>query len=518
MPIPRPRILPRSRERKLALLIGAVALPALALAVTAFWLTLRVSNQVAVESARYNAYLAEKVIEAYERELVDEVRSALSPAELVSRDGGTGAQIRAALASRMRLFEAPHFVPLDELEGYSIVTVEGQLLIYGDDPTGQRDHPFASMLLNGPDGNPMGAGGWWFNPRSFLAEHLRVIVVDRLPQSPRMYGGLESTRNLAVTILDPLGNEVAHVREGTIPSTARLAIMTGPFEGFQVRVAATPTSPVAFANRLVVIEMIFIGLLTLVLLGATFVGARYILRQIELVNAKTSFVSNVTHELKTPIAVIKVAVETLELGRFNTEAERDKFLRAISRETDRLAQLVDNILDYSRLEAGQHMLNRAPLDLRTVVAASMDSFRLRLEDAGFHYEVSLPEALPEVLGDARALQHCLLNLLDNAVKYSRDRKDIRVAVTAGDGHVTLAVSDRGIGIPQEEQDRIFEKFARVETGLVHDVKGAGLGLSLVQMLVHAHHGRVEVTSTPGEGSTFTILLPVWDGGHGSTHG
>ena len=93
-----------------------------------------------------------------------------------------------------------------------------------------------------------------------------------------------------------------------------------------------------------------------------------------------------------------------------------------------------------------------------------------------------------------------------------------MAVTAGDGHVTLAVSDRGIGIPHEEQDRIFEKFARVETGLVHDVKGAGLGLSLVQMLVHAHHGRVEVTSTPGEGSTFTILLPVWDGGHGSTHG
>ena len=242
MPIPRPRILPRSRERKLALLIGAVALPALALAVTAFWLTLRVSNQVAVESARYNAYLAEKVIEAYERELVDEVRSALSPAELVSRDGGTGDQIRAALASRMRLFEAPHFVPLDELEGYSIVTVEGQLLIYGDDPTGRRDHPFASMLLSGPDGNPIGAGGWWFNPRSFLAEHLRVIVVDRLPQSPRMYGGLESTRNLAVTILDPSGNEVAHVREGTIPSTARLAIMTGPFEGFgSIQTPSTPS-------------------------------------------------------------------------------------------------------------------------------------------------------------------------------------------------------------------------------------------------------------------------------------
>jgi two-component system phosphate regulon sensor histidine kinase PhoR len=364
----------------------------------------------------------------------------------------------------------------------------------------------------------MGAGGWWFNPRSFLAEHLRLIIVDRLPQSPRMYGGLETTRNLAVSVLDLRGNEVSHVREGEFPKISRTAPMTGPFEGYQVRVSATPTSPVAFAHRLVVIEMIFIGLLTLVLLGATFVGARYILRQIELVNAKTSFVSNVTHELKTPISVIKVAVETLELGRFRTDEERDKFLRAISRETDRLAQLVDNILDYSRLEAGQHMLNRAPVDLRDVVSASMDSFRLRLEDAGFRYEVSLPDALPQVLGDSRALQHCVLNLLDNAVKYSRDRKDIRVAVAAADGHVRLSVTDRGIGIPEAEQDRIFEKFARVETGLVHDVKGAGLGLSLVQMLVHAHHGRVEVASTPGEGSTFTILLPVWDGGHGSTHG
>jgi two-component system phosphate regulon sensor histidine kinase PhoR len=120
--------------------------------------------------------------------------------------------------------------------------------------------------------------------------------------------------------------------------------------------------------------------------------------------------------------------------------------------------------------------------------------------------------LPLVRGDSRALQHCLLNLLDNAVKYSRDRREVRVSVGSRDGLVTLSVADRGIGIPLEEQARIFEKFARAETGLVHDVKGAGLGLSLVEMLVRAHHGRVEVVSTPGEGSTFTILLPVWDGG------
>jgi two-component system phosphate regulon sensor histidine kinase PhoR len=145
----------------------------------------------------------------------------------------------------------------------------------------------------------------------------------------------------------------------------------------------------------------------------------------------------------------------------------------------------------------------------------MDGFRLRLEGAGFHYEVLLPDQLPMVLGDGRALQHCVLNLLDNAVKYSRDRKEVKVTVASRNGEVSLAVSDRGIGIPPEERGRIFEKFARVEGGLVHDVKGAGLGLSLVDMLVRAHHGRVEVNSTPGEGSTFTILLPVWDGGRGT---
>jgi signal transduction histidine kinase len=515
MPMPRPWILPRSRQRKLVLLIGAVAVPALILALTAIWLTLGVAHQIEQESARYNAYIAEKVMEAYERELVDQVRSALGAAETIARAGGGEEDIRRALAARASEFEAPQFVPLEALEGFSLVTVEGQLLIYGDDPSGRRDHPFAAMLLSGADGNTLGAGGWWFNPRAFLAEHLRDVVLDRLSSTRGMYGGLESTRHLAVTLVDESGHEVAHVREPSTPRTARVSPMTGPFEGYQVIVSATVGSPVAVADQLVVIEVSFIALLAVVLLGATFVGSRYILRQIELVSAKTSFVSNVTHELKTPIAVIKLAVETIELGRFRGDAERDKYLRTITRESDRLAQLVDNILDFSRLEAGQRTLQRSPIDMRDVVNAAMEGFKLRLEDAGFHYEVDLPEHVPMVLGDGRALQHCLLNLLDNAVKYSRERKDVRVAVASQNGQVSLSVSDHGIGIPPEEQSRVFEKFARVETGLVHDVKGAGLGLSLVDMLVRAHHGRVEVSSTPGEGSTFTILLPVWDGGRGT---
>src|SRR6185369_13225187 len=176
MPMPRPWILPRSRQRKLALLIGAVAVPALILALNAIWLTLGVAHQIEVESARYNTYLGERVIEAFERELVDQVHGALGAAETIARAGGNEDDIRRALAARAREFEAPQFVPLDALEGVSVVTIEGQILIYGDDPSGRRDHPFAAMLLNGPDGNPFGAGGWWFNPRAFLAEHLRDVV------------------------------------------------------------------------------------------------------------------------------------------------------------------------------------------------------------------------------------------------------------------------------------------------------------------------------------------------------
>src|SRR5262245_41320309 len=221
MALPAPRFLPRAREHQLLLLVFAVALPALVLAGTAIWLTLRVSRQVETESGRYNAYLAEIVIEAFERELLDEVRSALGPAETVAKVSGDGEETQRALAGRARLFEAPHFVPLSEPEGYSLVTVEGQLLIYGADPTGRREHPFAAMLLNGPDGNAIGAGGWWFNPRSFLAQHLRTVILDRLPTSQRMYGGFEQTRHLAFSILDQVGNEIAHVREGTFPVTAR---------------------------------------------------------------------------------------------------------------------------------------------------------------------------------------------------------------------------------------------------------------------------------------------------------
>ncbi len=507
-----------SRQHKLALLVGAVALPAIALAAVAALLTLSVARGVQADSARYDAYLSSMVTDAFEQELVTQLRDAILPAENVARAGATQPEILRALASRSRQFEAPHYVNVDDMTGLSVVMVESQMLLYGDDPTGVREHPFAAVVLRGPSGDVIGAGGWWFNPRAFVATNLASVVRNRLTTSPRMYGGLESTRYLCVQVFDAQGHEVVRVHDPGPARTGREAEMTGPFEGFRVRVTPTNEAPASVVTRFVSVQMVLISVLVLIILAAIAIGVRYIARQMELVRVKSSFVSNVTHELKTPIAVIKLAVETIEMGRFRSDAERDKYLRTIQRESDRLAQLVNNILDFSRLESGQQALRLTEVDVADVVSTAMESFRLRLEDEGFHCEVDVPERLPHIKADPMALQHCLLNLLDNAVKYSKERKEIRVIVRPRESWLSIAVSDRGIGIAPEDQPRIFEKFVRVETGLVHTVKGAGLGLSLVDQIVRAHHGRVEVASTPGEGSIFTLLLPLWTDGHGSARG
>jgi len=504
-----------SRQRKLALLVGAVAVPALLLSFVASLLTLRVVRQVQADAARYNAYLAAKVSEAFEQELLFQLRDAVVPAEGVARAGGGPAAIVAALATRSRQFEAPHYVTVDNMNDLSVMMVETNMLLFGEDPSGRHDHPFAAVVLKGRHGEVIGAGGWWFNPRAFIATNLASVVRDRLGSSPRLYGGLESTRNLCVQVFDDEGHEVARVREPGPSSSARSADLTGPFDHYLVRVTSTASSPASDAQRFLFALMLFVGVMTAVLLGATYVGVRYIVRQIELVQVKSSFVSNVTHELKTPIAVIRLAVETLEMGRFRNPGEEEKYLRTILKESDRLTQLVDNILDFSRLESGQKSVRLTSVSVEELVSNVLESYRLRLEDEGFHWHLDIPAGLPRIHADAIALQHCLLNLLDNAVKYSRDRKEIKVVARERDGMVSIAVSDRGIGIAAEDLGRIFEKFVRVETGLVHTVKGAGLGLSLVDQIVRAHHGRVEVASTPGEGSIFTMLIPAERGGHGS---
>jgi len=495
--------------RRATVLVGlGVALPALALAMFGIYMCLRIARSVETDTFRFNTYVARQVGAAYEVELLDHLRRSVATAEAAARDDAPAPILRMALDAGSGEFAGSHFVPIELLNGYSVIIVESQPVVYAPGVGPRENMVFAGLLLRDSRSQVIGAGGWWINPREFLVDHVDEVLQERLPANPRMYGGIESTRRLSVAIMSPDGVELRRLRDPGSLETARSEPLGGPFEGYTIRVAETADAPVAWTRRFLAIAIAFVALMGMAIVVATAFGLRHLVRQLELAQLKSGFVSNVTHELKTPIALIRLAVETLEMGRVRNAEESEQFIRAIGRETLRLSQLVDNILDFARLEAGQRVFKFEDVDVARVVRDTVDSFRPRLDHQGFTVEANVPADLPPVRGDATAISHCVLNLLDNAIKYSRERREVKVNVGTRHRYVTVAVSDRGIGIPAGDQQRIFEKFVRVETGLVHDIKGAGLGLSLVDQIIRAHEGRVEVQSTPGEGSTFTLYLPV----------
>jgi signal transduction histidine kinase len=260
------------------------------------------------------------------------------------------------------------------------------------------------------------------------------------------------------------------------------------------------------------IEMGLIGFIDLILGAGLFLVYSNVRREVRLSRLKSDFVANVSHELKTPLALIRLFAETLELGRVPTEEKKQQYYRVIHKESHRLTQLINNILDFSRIEAGRREYRAVPADLNRVVAEVLDAYRFSIEQNGFVLESELFEDLPEVEVDKEALSQALINLINNAIKYSSDEKFIRVETARRGDTVRISITDHGIGIAHAEQRKIFEKFYRAEHSLVHETKGSGLGLALVRHIMDAHGGTVELESAVGKGSVFTLVLPIRNGG------
>ncbi len=229
----------------------------------------------------------------------------------------------------------------------------------------------------------------------------------------------------------------------------------------------------------------------------------------KLSQMKADFVSNVSHELRTPLASIRVFGEFLKLGRVNDNEKIREYGEYIENESRRLTQLINNILDFSKIESAQKKYAFEEADLVEVIREALKTFDVRLKQDGFSLAFEPPDIpLPSVVLDRDAISQALINLLDNAVKYSGISREVRLQVRHEGDWVCISVTDHGIGIPREEQRKIFDKFYRVGTGLVHDVKGSGLGLSLVKHTIEAHRGKVTVQSQPGQGATFAVYLPA----------
>jgi two-component system phosphate regulon sensor histidine kinase PhoR len=255
-------------------------------------------------------------------------------------------------------------------------------------------------------------------------------------------------------------------------------------------------------------NLILIAGITLLIIAGIWLVFRNIKKEIQLAQLKSDFVSNVSHELRTPLSLISMFAETLQMGRVKTEEKKNEYYSIIHSETSRLSGIVNKVLNFSRMEAGKRTFHFESTDLNQVAQNVFNTYSFHLQNNHFQFEFLPDHTIPGAKMDPDAISEAIINLLDNAVKYSQENKVVFLRTGKENGYIFVEVEDKGIGIAESDQKRVFEKFFRVSTGHVHNTKGTGLGLSLVKQIVDAHKGKITLSSAPGKGSRFRIMLPA----------
>ena len=227
----------------------------------------------------------------------------------------------------------------------------------------------------------------------------------------------------------------------------------------------------------------------------------------ELGRMKTEFISSVSHELRTPMTSLQGISQLLQSGKVGDEARRERLLELMAGECGRLGRFLHNVLDFGRIEQDAKRYEFRETDLKPLVAEVAEIARSATAGEDLDLEVETPEGPVWIEVDPDSVRQALLNLVDNAIKYSAGRKRVSVRLVENDGHVEVSVSDQGIGIPAEDSEKIFEAFFRSPAAVRHDPKGVGLGLKIVKHIMDAHGGTIDLRSKPGKGTTFTLKLP-----------
>jgi signal transduction histidine kinase len=374
-------------------------------------------------------------------------------------------------------------------------------------PTLAAEELAAHVMENHPDQTgdftlrrSMVSGGWQFTTPNRRV--LALLSSDKL---------LAAVTKAAIPSDD--SSNVAEIKpvppDADVPDAFATLPIGGPMPGW--RLAMSLKDRAFFdttAGRQTAIYL-WTGLLVIAAMGIlTWFTFHLLRRQMTLARLKNDLAATVSHELKTPLSSMRVLVETLLDAEQLDEPRTREYLQLISQENERLGRVVENFLTFSRLERKKYTFHFSPLPARQAIDAAIESVRGRFEAGGAQLELQVEDNLPPVMADADALSAALINLLENAYKYSDETRHIVVRGRAENGSVTFSVEDNGIGITPRERKKIFQPFYQVDQYLSRKGSGCGLGLSIVQFVTTAHGGRVVVESQPGRGSTFSISLPV----------
>lgn len=329
------------------------------------------------------------------------------------------------------------------------------------------------------------------------------VVGDVFPQffgvrSPRLYQVVDESNELVFGV---------PFREVSGVSMVELAFAE-TMSQWRLRVAQRDAGTQAARGRRTIIDFVLIGLALAVITSGLAILLYAMRRERKANELKSDFISNVSHELKTPLSIISMFGEMLASGRVKGPAQAAEYAEVIWRESVRLARLIDNVLDFAKIERGVDIYEFASGDVGEIVARAVELSTHRLNAAGMTCGADIPPELPSARVDHNALTLAVLNLIDNAIKYAVEGKRIEVSVHALGPRLEIRVRDFGPGIEADEHERIFDRFYRARAVRLKPIRGSGIGLALVERIATAHKGGVKVESAPGQGATFVLWLPV----------
>ncbi len=368
------------------------------------------------------------------------------------------------------------------------------------EPPGNRKVDRADLVYGSSKGNAIVAGYAWARDAGDNPVVIAGVIRPELLRSDLVDPWLDTQQGLALV---PAGQARSPWKRPRYAVTRLWAVQ--PSESF-VR-----------EQRFSVMgqTLVYVGL-TVFALAALLVAMWFVVRvarrDMALAELKANFVADVSHELKTPLAVIQLFIETLQSGRVASDDKRQEYYTIITRESARLTSMINNILDFARINAGRKEYSLQPTDVGEVIRETYDTYRVQLDHNGFEHSLHLEAGVPWVDADRDAIAQVLINLITNAIKYSEDERylgvDVRPDTRRGRRGVLISVRDRGIGIRPEDRPHLADGFFRAADGRVRQKGGAGLGLALVKHIVDVHNGSLSVESRLVKGSTFRVFLPA----------